>query len=193
MTTPLEPPEHGSAEGSLLPSSLSVVAPRSSVLGRVQSLTDAVGSAVAKVTAVLLVGVVIVICTSVFYRYGLHSPLVWAEEAALRAYVWMTFLGFAVLVHSHGLIAVDFLPLRMRESRRQMLEFGTTCLSLPVYALLVVQGAALLEIVAIQHSPALGLPAWTLYASAPTSGILCLFFALSQLGCWLMRRAIGVT
>ncbi|MDF1779066.1 MAG: TRAP transporter small permease [Rhizobiaceae bacterium] len=73
------------------------------------------------VTASALALVVIFVTTliQVFMRRFLHSPLVWAEDLAVFLFIWITFLGAAILYDRKILISIDtivtLLPVRAQQ------------------------------------------------------------------------------
>jgi len=51
-------------------------------------------------TVCLLVGLTVVVCLGVFFRYVLNASLVWYDEFASYLLVWLTFFG-TVVAHHH--------------------------------------------------------------------------------------------
>ena len=57
----------------------------------------------------LLVAIVVILFSSVFWRYFLNDPVSWSEDAALFCMVWMTLLGAPVGLIRGEHVAVDML------------------------------------------------------------------------------------
>lgn len=57
--------------------------------------------------AACLVVVFFTTLLQIFMRKVLHSPLVWAEDLAVFLFIWITFLGAAVLFDRKLLISID--------------------------------------------------------------------------------------
>ena len=63
---------------------------------------------------VVLFGLIIVcVVLQVFYRYVLNNPLIWSEELAKLAFIWMIFLGLCLAERERVHIVVDFFVDRM--------------------------------------------------------------------------------
>lgn len=57
--------------------------------------------------AVAMVVIFVTTLVQIFMRRVLHSPLVWAEDLTVFLFVWVTFLGAAVLFERKILISID--------------------------------------------------------------------------------------
>lgn len=51
--------------------------------------------------AALLAAMMAIVLANVVFRYVLHSPLVWGDEAASLSFIWMAMLGAAIAVDRH--------------------------------------------------------------------------------------------
>src|SRR5215475_14593101 len=70
-------------------------------------------------TLVLLTTLMVAsLCAQVFWRYALNDSLIWPEEVARYAFIWVSCLGMSVGVRRGDLITVDVLwadrPRRVR-------------------------------------------------------------------------------
>ena len=62
--------------------------------------------------AALLALMMTVVVANVFFRYVLHHPLIWGDELASLAFIWMAMLGAAIAVDRHEHLRLTiFLPL----------------------------------------------------------------------------------
>lgn len=59
------------------------------------------------VCGVLFSGIFLVTIAQIFFRFILDDPIVWSEEIARFALIWMTFLGAAVIAWDGCHLAVD--------------------------------------------------------------------------------------
>lgn len=57
----------------------------------------------------LLAAIVVILFSSVFWRYTLNDPISWSEDAALFCMVWMTLLGAPVGLRHGGHVALEIL------------------------------------------------------------------------------------
>src|SRR5262245_1680277 len=79
-------------------------------LPRLSRIVGALDLALEAVTGSLLAATVIICLIQVFCRYVLNNSLSWPEEMARWAFVWLVFVGSAMLTRRSGHIAIDLLP-----------------------------------------------------------------------------------
>lgn len=126
-------------------------------------LADAVDRGVAWLcqAVLLLTGIALmgVLTANVIARYLLSTGgFDWAEEVPEQIFPWFIMAGVALAVQRGGHIAVEWLlGLLGRGGRRVTLLAGHAVVAL-AYLLLCWQSLVVAEIVAIERSPALGLP-----------------------------------
>ena len=124
---------------------------------------DAVDRAVALLCqgVLLLTGTVLmgVLTANVVARYVLATGgFDWAEEVPQQLFPWFIMAGVALAVQHGGHVAVEWLMGRLgREGKRVVLLAGHALVAL-AYAVLCWQALVVADIVAIERSPALGLP-----------------------------------
>ena len=127
------------------------------------------------ICVLLLAGAVIATLTQVFFRYVLNASLSWPEELARWAFVWLVFLGMAMVVHRKSHIAIEllarFLPPRALALRLLVINgfIAATSVMLVVHGLDLVGRSTYV-------SPALGWPFTYLYLAVPAGGALSFFF-----------------
>ena len=70
------------------------------------------------IAAVLLMAIITMLLASVFFRYGLSRPIVWTDEAASTAFLWLVMLGAAIAIdrseHLRLTVGLNLLPPRAR-------------------------------------------------------------------------------
>lgn len=64
----------------------------------------------------------------VFSRYVLNSPLYWSEELARYLFVWLTFIGFGIVVQRRREMGVAYFVNLLPKKMRVTIEFGMTIL-----------------------------------------------------------------
>jgi C4-dicarboxylate transporter DctQ subunit len=128
----------------------------------------------------------VVLFLNVILRYFFHSGLVWAEEYARYAIVWIVCGGCGAAVRTNSHMRITALPDALAGSRiRNIIDIivNLTCLAFSL--MLVISGIRLTGSMIINHqvSPALGVPLWTVYLSLPFGGsIMCFRFLLLLAG-----------
>ena len=117
------------------------------LLGRVEAVMLA--AMVAAITAVTF--------AQVFTRYVTADPFIWTEEVARYLFVWITMIGAAAAVRTHGHFGLDVLR-HYAPPLRPILGFSTMLVVAAFLALLVYTGIAETRQAALQMSPALQVP-----------------------------------
>lgn len=110
------------------------------------------------IAAACLVAIVVSTALGVLFRGLLNSPLAWANDLAVLAMLWLTFMGASALYKERGHIAVDalghLLPGRARKA------VGAAIIVMMAVAI-AVTGIEMLPLLRLQHLkviPSLGLP-----------------------------------
>ena len=120
----------------------------------------------------LLVVLVVTTSLQVFTRYVLNAPLSWTEELARILFIWITFIGAAVIAKRSGHISIDFVTNLLPSRARRWVLVAAHAVSLAILLLLGVKGVALLRITGTSASPALGIPWAYVYAAFPVGMFL---------------------
>ncbi len=144
---------------------------------------DAVDRAVALLCqgVLLLTGtaLMVVLTANVIARYVLATGgFDWAEEVPQQVFPWFIMAGVALAVQHGGHVAVEWLLGKLgREGKRAVLLAGHALVVL-AYAVLCWQALVVADIVAIERSPALGLPGsygyWAIAAGCVLLGLCTL-------------------
>ncbi|RBW68380.1 TRAP transporter small permease [Bacillus taeanensis] len=122
---------------------------------------------------------VVVIFIQVVMRYLLDSSLVWSEELARYAFIWMVFIGVSYAVKKQRHITVDAFALLFNDKGKIVLAmignvfFFSFCLILAYFGYGVILKVSRL-------SPALEIPLGWIYA-APVVGLILSAIRLIQI------------
>ena len=120
--------------------------------------------------AALLALMMTVVVANVFFRYVLHHPLIWGDELASLAFIWMAMLGAAIAVDRHEHLRLTIvLPLFSERMQRALDVFGRIAVAVLLIRLLPEAVSYAYEESFIT-SPAMGLP-MSIRASALPAGI----------------------
>lgn len=129
-----------------------------------------------------MAAITVIVLLGVITRYIFNAPLLWTDEAARVALVWMMFLGIAELFRiKYGHVGIKALGVFDRGIvGRAVSSVGTVVVVIEL--LVMIYGGLVLADPARQSaSPALGVPMWILYAVIPLSGALSIVFILWRL------------
>ena len=130
--------------------------------------------------AALLAVMMVTVLANVLFRYVLHKPLIWGDEVASLAFIWMAMLGAAIAVdrHEHLRLTV-FLPMMGERTQRRIDILGRVVVSALLLRLLPEAVSYAYEESFIT-SPALGLPMTVRAAALPAGiGLMTLLMVLS--------------
>lgn len=134
------------------------------------------GFSVAAMSVMLMI-----IFAQVVTRYTVGYTPEWSEELARFLFVWVVFLGSALIMGESGHLAVQFLPNRFKGT-----AFGTILdiiINVSGYifiVLLLTQGWKMTSIMTFQRAPGLDIPMSWVYAIIPVSCVLMLLYLLKE-------------
>ncbi len=138
------------------------------------------GNVLATIMAVMVVNVLWQVCT----RFILGDPSSFTDELARYLMIWVGVLGAAYISGRSMHVAIDLLPTRLNKQGQVKLKiFVNILIILFCFAALVVGGSRLVYITYTlqQYSPALQIPLALVYIIIPISGLLIIFYKISDI------------
>ncbi len=123
----------------------------------------------------------VIIFAQVVTRYLFGYTPEWSEELARFLFVWVVFLGSALIMGESGHLAVQFLPDKFKGT-----AFGTVLdviINISGYVfiiLLLTQGWKMTSIMTFQRAPGLDIPMSWVYVIIPVSCVLMLLYLLKE-------------
>ncbi|MGB5172965.1 TRAP transporter small permease [Eudoraea sp.] len=120
----------------------------------------------------------------VFSRYFLGEPSSFTDELARYLMIWIGILGAAYVAGKNKHVAIDFLAKRFSLKNQKRLKVIVNILIiLFCFFAMVLGGLRLVYITHIldQYSPALQIPLAWVYLCIPLSGILIIYYKISDL------------
>ncbi|GIO28112.1 TRAP transporter small permease [Ornithinibacillus bavariensis] len=133
------------------------------------------------VLGLLMLAMVLAITAQVISRYIFGSPFTWTEELGRYTFIWMSILGMAVGVKTLGHIALDILLKSVPANAKKVLQFIINILVAGFGVLFTFSGLKMMEIGSGQNSPSLSLPMEFVYIIIPISGVLIVYFVISNM------------
>ena len=127
------------------------------------------------VVIVLMAVITAVIGLQVFCRYVLNASLIWPEELARYAMVWITCLASALAVRQASHMGIDSVIRRLPGPARRAVVAGGYAVTLIFLAVVLLSGVNMVTRVAGQASVALDLPMAIPYAAVPAGAALMLY------------------
>ena len=142
-----------------------------------ESLTRAVGILLGLLTA----AIVVIAIMAVWWRYAANDPIGWTEQVSRILFVWMTFLGSALLYRQRMHIAIDMfvklLPGPLQTFLYWVVEFAVL-----VFVLVFFTFGLKLSLDTWDNTyGALDITPATFYLAAPVSSVLIVLFFLERL------------
>ncbi len=136
------------------------------------------------VVIVLMAVMTAVIGLQVFCRYVLNASLIWPEELARYAMVWITCLASGIAVRQASHLGIDSVVRRLPAGARRAVVGGGQVGTLIFLAVVLVAGVNMVTRVAGQASVALDLPMAIPYAAVPVGAALMLYEYLRLMVGW---------
>jgi TRAP-type C4-dicarboxylate transport system permease small subunit len=134
---------------------------------------------------IVIMGIMVVnVLWQVFSRYCLSEPSSFTDELARYLMIWVGVLGAAYVSGKNNHVAIDVLPSRLSESKQNKFKVIVRILII-LFSItaLVIGGSRLVYITYVlkQFSPALQMPLALVYLVIPISGILIIYYKISDL------------
>jgi len=134
---------------------------------------------------VILMGIMTLdVLWGVFTRYVMGAQASWSEELARFLLIWIGILGAAYAAGKNMHLAIDLYPQSLSPDKRKRLYIVINSLIiLFALAVLVIGGSRLVYVTSTlgQVSAALQLPLSVVYTVLPLSGLLVIYFKLSDI------------
>ncbi|UCD60068.1 MAG: TRAP transporter small permease [Flavobacteriaceae bacterium] len=138
----------------------------------------------AKLLILIMSIMVINVLWQVFSRYFLGAPSSFTDELARYLMIWIGILGAAYVSGRNKHVAIDVLPSRLSAKSQKKLRLVVRILII-LFCLfaLVIGGSRLVYITYVldQYSPALQVPLALVYMVIPISGILIIYYKISDI------------
>lgn len=145
---------------------------------------------------IMIAAIVIVTVAAVWWRYVLNAPLSWTEQVSRIFFVWVTFVGAAVLFRERLHVAIDMFVLMLPKDVRFFVLWGVELILLIFNVTFLIYGLKLSVDTLGQTFGALDISPATFYFAAPVSAAMMIVFFFEHLLVPARRRAtdsIGVS
>ncbi len=150
-------------------------------MNAIQKILDAVYAAVGLAVKALLLFMVVLITGQVILRGSTGRSIKWAEEVALIAMVWVTFLTMAMGVRYDIHIRIDMFVDWLPKKGKIALEWALNLILALIAFLMVWYGYELTRYAMRSTMPATQFPTGVVYGVVPVAGAICLLQTLSRL------------
>ena len=137
-----------------------------------------------KILVILMALMVVNVLWQVASRFLLGTPSSFTDELARYLMIWIGILGAAYVSGKNLHVSIDVLARRFSEGgQRKIKTLVAILIIMFCLGAMVVGGGRLVYITHVlgQHSPALQLPLSVVYSIIPISGLLIVFYKISDL------------
>ncbi|TPL45219.1 TRAP transporter small permease [Mesorhizobium sp. B2-4-6] len=149
------------------------------------NLLASVGNGLRRVLGFLvgaaLLAIVVLVCIQVFSRYFIGAPTPGLAEISRILFIWMTFLGAALLVSQRQLIVIDLLHDRLSRGIFTRLKVLVDIATAVFLVFLAVYARHLMIVVGQKIAPATGVSFGWFYGALLAFSVLGLIFILERL------------
>jgi TRAP-type transport system small permease protein len=147
----------------------------------------------AKVFIGALVGAIVAITlASVWWRYVLNAPLAWPEQVSRILFVWITFVGAAVLYRERLHVAIDMFMAPLPRAARRAVGWVIELLILAFNFVLLLYGLKLSVDTLGQTFGALDITPASFYFAAPVAAGMMILYFLERISTSARRASIEV-
>lgn len=123
----------------------------------------------------------VIIFFQVVARYAFNHSFEWSEELARFLFVWVVFLGSALIMGESGHLAVQILPTRFKGTAfGTFLEIFINLCSYAFILLLLVQGTKMTSVMTFQTAPGLNISMSWVYCVIPISAGLMMLYLIKD-------------
>ena len=123
----------------------------------------------------------VVIFAQVVSRYLFNWTPEWSEELARYLFVWVVFIGSALIMGESGHLAVQFVPNHFKGTAAgKALQVIINFSGYVFILLLLVQGTKMMQVMTFQISPGLEIPMSWVYSVIPISAVLMLLYLVKD-------------
>jgi len=123
----------------------------------------------------------VVIFAQVVSRYLFNWTPEWSEELARYLFVWVVFIGSALIMGESGHLAVQFVPNHFKGTAAgKALQVVINLSGYVFILLLLVQGTKMMQVMTFQISPGLEIPMSWVYSVIPISAVLMLLYLVKD-------------
>lgn len=134
---------------------------------------------------VFIMGLMVInVLWQVFTRFIVGSPSSFTDELARYLMIWLGILGAAYVSGRNMHVAIDVLPLRYSlDTQKTLKRIIYAIIIIFSIVAMVIGGSRLVYITYIldQHSPALQIPLSLVYLVIPVSGLLIIYYKITDL------------
>ena len=129
-------------------------------------------------TSLLMALMVVDVFLQVLFRFVIESPLSWSEEVSRYLFVWIVWIGSALVMAEKGHVGIDILIRKFSPAWQRFMEIFIYLIFLFPASAMAYYGYTLAKLNMNQPSAALRLPMGIPYAAIPIAAVLMILNVL---------------
>jgi TRAP-type C4-dicarboxylate transport system permease small subunit len=148
------------------------------------TMRKAIDSLLSKMLITIMAAMAVNVLWQVFSRYFMETPSSFTDELARYLMIWLGILGAAYVAGKNGHVAIDVLPSRLSpKAQKRLRQVVRLAIVLFCFFAMFLGGIRLVYITYIleQYSAALEVPLALVYAVIPLSGLLIIYYKITEL------------
>ena len=138
-----------------------------------------------------IAAIVLITLAAVWQRYVADSPLSWVEQVSNMLFIWVVFIGSAVLYRQNLHIGVDAFVTALSEKNRTIWKWVIEVLNLTFIVVLFIFSLKLTIDVSGNTAGALDISPAYYYASAPVACLMMMLYFVEKVVDPTKREPIG--
>lgn len=128
-----------------------------------------------------IAAIVLITLAAVWQRYVADNALSWVEQVSNMLFIWVVFIGSAVLYRQNLHIGVDAFVMSLGEKNRAIWKWVIECLNLTFIVVLFVASTKLTYDVSGNTAGALDISPAYYYISAPISCLMMMIYFIEKI------------
>jgi len=137
------------------------------------------------ISLAIIMGIMVVnVLWQVFTRFVIGTPSSFTDELARYLMIWVGVLGAAYISGRKTHVAIDLLPTKLNKEGQNKLKIFINCIIILFCFFALVGGGIRLVYITFtleQYSPALQIPLALVYLVIPISGILIIYYKITDI------------
>jgi len=140
----------------------------------VLGISDIIDRIAGSICIFLGIGMTVIVVVSVFFRYVLLSPLVWAEEISTFLMVWLAMMGASMGLKKNKHVGVNYIVEKLVSSKRvkKIISIIVNVLIVIFLIVMLKEGYSLSLFAKNQVSPAIGISMFWPYFGLLVGGFI---------------------
>nr|WP_321457949.1 TRAP transporter small permease [uncultured Cohaesibacter sp.] len=144
-------------------------------------LVDAIFKVLSGFAILLFTVLFVVVMTQIILRYIFNSPLVWSDEFAQYAFIWLCFIGWLMASRNNQHIVITTVIGRLSEQGQKVMLFFIEIASTVFSCVMLYEGYAITMRNVTVSTASLFFPFAVVYAIVPVFAVIAILLSLVKM------------